>query len=210
VQQIGVSDSASTLKLYKTNWNELGNADNINDFFSKFSNDVGENYYHDFFVEVNKKFSQKWKGTFMYANQFYNRNMVQFGSPNAGYQNIFSNIFVVDLTWKYSSNSALRFETQGFLTDNRSNPNAGSWVTAILEWSPNTNFFIALIDQYNYGNPDPNLQLHYALITGGYTTGAHRISMSYGKQRAGIFCVGGVCRNVPASNGVAISITSSF
>jgi hypothetical protein len=34
--------------------------------------------------------------------------------------------------------------------------------------------------------------------------------MSYGKQRAGIFCVGGVCRNVPASNGFAISITSSF
>jgi hypothetical protein len=49
-------------------------------------------YYHDAFIEVNKKFSKVWKGTFMYANQFYNRNMVQFGSPNAGYENILSHI----------------------------------------------------------------------------------------------------------------------
>jgi len=34
--------------------------------------------------------------------------------------------------------------------------------------------------------------------------------LMYGKQREGIFCVGGVCRNVPASNGVTLTITSSF
>jgi hypothetical protein len=67
-----------------------------------------------------------------------------------------------------------------------------------------------VLDQYNYGNPESQLKLHYFLVTAGYTKGPHRISMSYGKQRAGIFCVGGVCRNVPASNGIAISITSSF
>ena len=44
----------------------------------------------------------------------------------------------------------------------------------------------------------------------GYTNKANRISLGYGRQRAGIFCVGGVCRTVPASNGLSISITSSF
>ena len=44
----------------------------------------------------------------------------------------------------------------------------------------------------------------------GYTQGANRLSITYGKQRAGLFCVGGVCREVPASNGFSISLTSSF
>ena len=70
--------------------------------------------------------------------------------------------------------------------------------------------FVAIFDQYNYGHPDPNLRIHYYLGTAGYNSGPHRIAVSYGKQSAGIFCVGGVCRNVPASNGLAISVTSSF
>ena len=32
----------------------------------------------------------------------------------------------------------------------------------------------------------------------------------YGKRREGIFCIGGVCRAVPASNGFEITFTSSF
>lgn len=210
INQIGVKDSSTAMHLYTTEWNLLPDSKNIGEFLGRFSKDIGDQYYHDFFIEVTRKINKHWKMNFMYANQFYNRNIVQFGSSSAGYQNILSNIVVVDLTWKYSSNSALRLETQGFFTDNKSNPNAGSWVTGMLEWTPNTNIFIAVLDQYNYGNPDPNLQLHYALVSAGYTSGPHRIMLSAGKQRAGIFCVGGVCRNVPASNGVSISITSTF
>lgn len=193
LKQIGVNDTNSTMKLYKTNYNEIGTA-----------------YYHDFFIEINKKFSKHLKGTFMYANQFYNKNIVQFGSPNAGYKNIEANIGVIDITYKYKSNSAIRFETQCLVKDNKDTLNLGSWVTGMIEWTPNTHWFVAVLDQYNYGNPVENLKLHYFLVSAGYTSGPHRISMSYGKQRAGIFCVGGVCRNVPASNGLAISITSSF
>ncbi len=193
LKQRGVSDSTSTLKLYKTLYNEFG-----------------VDYYHDFFVEINKKFSKKWKGTFMLCNQFYNKNIVQFGSKFAGFNNIKSNIIVADITWKYKSNSALRFEAQQLFRDNKDKLNLGSWVVGLIEWTPNTNWFVAVLDQYNYGNADSKLRLHYLLGTAGYTSGPHRISVSYGKQRAGIFCVGGVCRTVPASNGFAISITSSF
>lgn len=193
LKQINVNDSATSMTLYKTNYNE-----------------IGENYYHDFFIEVNKKFTKKLKGTFMYANQFYNKNIVQFGSKSAGYKNILANIGVIDITYKYKSNSAIRFETQCLVKDNKDTLNLGSWVTGMIEWTPNSHFFVAVLDQYNYGNPVEKLRLHYFYASTGYTNGPHRISISYGKQRAGIFCVGGVCRTVPASNGFALSITSSF
>ncbi|MCA6437636.1 MAG: hypothetical protein IM600_15755 [Bacteroidetes bacterium] len=193
LKQNGVNDSTTTMTLYRTKYTEFGT-----------------DLYSDFFIEINKKFSKKFKGTFLFARQFYNKNIVQFGSINAGYKNIHSNIGVIDLTYKYKSSSAIRFETQCLLTDNSDAKNLGSWVTGMLEWTPNSHFFLAILDQYNYGNAVSDLRLHYLYGSAGYTAGPHRISVSYGKQRAGIFCVGGVCRVVPASNGVAISITSSF
>lgn len=193
LKQIGVNDSTTTSKLYKTDYAE-----------------VGDTYYQDFFIEVNKKFSKKWKGSFLYSHQFNNINVVQHGTKTGPYKNAISEIVVVDITYKYKSNSAIRFEAQGMFRDNKDSLNLGSWAVGMIEWTPTTNFFLAVLDQYNYGNPDETLKLHYFLVSAGYTNGPHRISMSYGKQRQGIFCVGGVCRVVPASNGVAISITSTF
>jgi hypothetical protein len=219
LKKVNVDDSLEQMTLYSAKYFE-----------------VGQVYYNDFFIEVTKKFTPKWKGTFMYAHQFYNRNVVQYGNPNAGYENLKPHIGVADVTWKYSTNSSLRFESQVYISENQHNPNAGSWTTNMVEWSPSTHFFLAVLDQYNFTNPNEDqivatvkdnlvtdvltslgmdrlagqLNLHYFLISAGYTTGPHRISLSMGKQRAGIFCVGGVCRNVPASNGVALSITSSF
>jgi hypothetical protein len=199
LKQIPVSDSLTTQYFYKTHWEE-----------------VGDPYYHDFVVEINKKFSKKVKGTFVYANQFYNRNIIQFASGNAGYEDLQSNIGVIDLSYRYKTSSTIRLELQGLFADDQemitnSNLKAkGNWAAALIEWSPNGNWWVAVYDQYNYGNPDSKLQIHYYLGTFGYNKGPHRISMSYGKQSAGIFCVGGVCRTVPASNGITLSITSSF
>lgn len=193
LKQINVNDSTTTSKLYKTDYNQ-----------------VGQTYYQDFFVEINKKFSKKWKGTFMYLHQFNNINVVFHGTQTGEYKNAISEIGIVDLTYKYKNNSAIRLEMQAMFRDNKDTLNLGSWATAMLEWTPTTNWFVAVLDQYNYGNPVEHLKLHYLLVSAGYTKGPHRISLSYGKQRQGIFCVGGVCRVVPASNGVAISITSSF
>jgi hypothetical protein len=52
--------------------------------------------------------------------------------------------------------------------------------------------------------------VHYYFAMIGYVNGPTRISVSYGRQRQGIFCAGGVCRFVPASSGLSISISSSF
>jgi len=52
--------------------------------------------------------------------------------------------------------------------------------------------------------------LHYYNVAAGYTQGATRIALRYGRQREGLLCVGGVCRYVPQSTGLTLSITSSF
>lgn len=199
LKQIPVNDSSTAMTFYRTSWS-----------------DIGKDYYHDIFVEVNKKISKQVKTTFMYCNQFYNRNIVQFGAENAGYSNVKSHIAVIDIAYKYATSKTIRLETQGLFAENKNmitNSNLvarGNWATMLIEWSPSSNWFFAVYDQYNYGNPSKNLQIHYYLGTFGYNNGPHRISVSYGKQSAGIFCVGGVCRTVPASNGITLSITSSF
>ena len=68
----------------------------------------------------------------------------------------------------------------------------------------------SVLDQYNYGNKEEAKKIHYFFGTVGYINKANRFTLSYGRLRAGTLCVGGVCRVVPASNGVSFSITSSF
>ena len=227
LKQYAVNDSTTNLNYYVTKWDfaELGNGKEIrvdsvvNGF--QYKTDLGSfssnyKYYQDFFIEINKKFNKKLKATFVYAHQFYNRNIIQFNSTNAGYKNLETDIAVVDLTYKYKSSGSIRFEFQGLFAGNQnteSNSNLvakGNWATGLIEWWPNSHFFIAVFDQYNYGNPNNDLKIHYYLGSVGYNKDAHRISLSYGKQSAGIYCVGGVCRVVPASNGITLSITSSF
>ncbi|MES2681851.1 MAG: DUF6029 family protein [Bacteroidota bacterium] len=199
LKPVGVNDSLTSQTFYKTDWT-----------------DIGTEYYHDFFIEVSKKFTKKIKGTFLFANQFYNRNIIQFNAENAGYKALKSTIGVIDISYKYRASSTIRLELQGLFAetpDMITNSNLvakGNWAAALIEWSPTGNWFIAAYDQYNYGNPTIKSQIHYYLGTFGYNQGPHRIAVSYGKQSAGIFCVGGVCRTVPASNGLTLSITSSF
>ncbi len=187
-----VKDTTTTMNYYSTRWDEIGDA-----------------YYHDFFIEIQRKISKKWKFTALYSNQFYNKNIVMFGSPNAGYPNMQAHIGVLDVTYKYKSHSAIRMEAQ-FREAYHIDKNGGSWLVGLLEWTPSSHFYLTLIDQYNYNNPNTALRLHYYTAGMGFIKESNRISITYGKQRAGVFCVGGVCRNVPASNGISISITSTF
>ncbi len=63
---------------------------------------------------------------------------------------------------------------------------------------------------YNYGNDDPELRNHYYSIGSSYRYKSSRIALAYGRQRGGLVCVGGVCRNVPESTGFSLSLNTSF
>lgn len=205
----GINSSADSIKQlrYSTNY---GN--------------VGDEFYHDFNIEITKKLSKKLKFTLMYANQFLNQSVVQFNTlDKEEHPDVSSHIGVLDITYKYKSNSAIRFETQGFFGTydykeakyesngelNKKN-NTGSWLSGLIEWTPTSHWSITVADQYNYNNPIESKRVHYYFGMIGYVNGPTRISLSYGRQRQGIFCAGGVCRFVPSSSGLSLSISSSF
>ena len=162
-----------------------------------------EVYFRDFNVEVTRKINKSLKLKASYFNFVFNNDVMKLaGSPGT----FFVDIAVLDVLYKFNKTNSLRTEVQGLWTKQ----DQGNWATFLMEYTLAPHWFFSFMDQYNYGNPINNRRLHYPIFSTGYNSGGNRISVSYGRQRAGIFCVGGVCRTVPASNGVTLSITSSF
>ncbi|HNX44161.1 MAG TPA: DUF6029 family protein [Bacteroidales bacterium] len=162
-----------------------------------------ELYYRDINLEIGHKFSKKFKGILTLMHEDYNIEVIE-GHP--GEEMVHANIAIADLTYKFTDTHSLRGEFQVLQTKQ----DDGSWLTGLLEYTIAPKWFFSVTDMYNYGNDDSDNRLHYPLVAVAYNNNANRIQVSYGKQREGIVCVGGVCRNVPASNGFTISITSSF
>jgi hypothetical protein len=161
-----------------------------------------EVFFRDFYVEINQKFGKKFKASLMYSHQIYNKSVIQ----KAGFPTIHSDIVVADLTYRLKGEGTVRLELQNLST----NDDHQDWAQVMVEYTVNSHWFIAALDQYNYGNEHVSERYHYPNATVGYNKNANRITLSYGKQRAGIFCVGGICRLVPASNGITLTVTSSF
>lgn len=172
----------------------------------------GRQLYMDANIEISQKVSKAVKFNLMYMYLMVDKNLVQgFGTtPRV----INSHIVVADVSYKFLPKHTLRFEVQTLQTkqemdhlDDRTN---GSWMMGLIEYTFSPHFFVSIMDQWNYDNPNPEFKIHYITGTVGYSIGSTRITFSYGRQRAGIICIGGVCRQVPASNGFTLSIMSSF
>ncbi|MCH3924058.1 MAG: DUF6029 family protein [Bacteroidales bacterium] len=165
-----------------------------------------EEYWEEINLEVNKKFSKDYKMNFMYSYQTF--NPIAFG--HEGNPFIYAHIFVVDGTYKLSTHNSLRGEVEWLLTKQDYDEFAkGNWLQGTLEYNLLGRWFFAASDQWNYGTEQGD-KIHYYNLSVGCTYNTTRVSISYGKQRQGILCIGGVCREVPASNGLFATITSSF
>ena len=163
----------------------------------------GALYFQDFNVTFKKKLSKKVKLILEYMNLTYNIEVIE-GHPEEPV--VHANIGVVDLTWRIASKKSLRVEYQQMFTKQ----DKGDWAMALVEFNIAPHWFFAVQDQYNYGNPDESMRLHYFTGNVAYVYGPHRISLGYGRQREGLLCVGGVCRQVPPANGFTINISSNF
>lgn len=164
----------------------------------------GTLFFREFSMKISKKFTKDLKGVFIYLNQVYDKDIIE-GHHNE-YGKIYSHIGVADITYKLSSLHSLRLEAQTLLT----RQDKGNWASMGLEYTIAPKYFISVADEYNYGNTDPGSRTHYFNVAAGYLLNTTRIAVAYGRQREGIVCVGGVCRQVPASSGLSIAITSSF
>ncbi len=179
-------------------------AENNIGYESNFWSVGDELYFRDFNLEIAHKFSKNFKGTFSYMYQKYNLWALKGPESKDEFANI--NVFVADMTYKFSPTHSLRGEVQTLFTKE----DEGDWAMLLFEYSIAPQWFFTASDLYNFGNEDKDRRFHYPLVGIAYNNKANRIALSYGKQREGIVCVGGVCRVVPASNGVTLSITSSF
>lgn len=156
----------------------------------------------DINVDVERQWNRSWKTTLLYSRQEWN--------PNHGFTpgTYVSNIFVVDATWKISRKSSLRAEVQYLLSYDYE----GDWVAGLLEYSLAPRWSVFAQDMYNIDKTEANGKRDVNYYSGGfsYTKNRTRIQLSYGRNRAGYVCSGGVCRYQPAYTGVNLSLTSSF
>ncbi len=180
---------------------------------------LGVAYFRDANIEISRKINKKLKLIGTYANLLYNTDFVQ---GVKGKEIVHAHVGVLEINYKINSVHAIKGELQTLFTKQ----DKGNWVTAFVEYTVSPHYFFALMDQYNVvsynnlsakyvehnygGTTDKIYRLHYPYASVGYLKNTSRIAVNYGKQRAGITCIGGVCRAVPASNGFSVSITTTF
>lgn len=184
-------------------WNALGGTFSINnpkDYDVDFIG-FGRKYFHDYNIEVVKKFTNKWYTIFAYINQYYDKRLVE---GQAGL--VKTNILSAEGTYKFSSTRSLRVlgEHMWASADKK------NWASATLEYNMNLKWSLFTTDLYNYGNDEAKKRNHYFIFGSAYRHKSTRLSVSYGRQRGGLICVGGVCRFVEENSGVTVSLNTTF
>ena len=185
------------------------NRDHTPMFFSVINEEL---YFRDLNFDLKKKISKKVKVMLNYLNVIYNKDVIE--GKIIG-KNVHARIGIAEVNYKIKPKHTLRSEFQ-YLSVDKSDEyykDQGDWVMGLVEYTFSPHWFFAFVDQYNGGYTSEGKiyeAVHYLNISCGYTQGTNRFELGYGKIREGIFCVGGVCRNVPSSNGFTLNITSSF
>lgn len=205
-------------------WNFHANLSMFNTLEHKdyYSGDLREsrNVWVDFNFDVERQWNKTLKTTFFYSFQRWDEEINHFDAPDAHYCR--SHIFVGDVTYKFNKKHSMRFEAQ-YLS---SNDYEGDWVAATIEYNFAPKFSFYVSDMWNceemrdgiYGNYYMNINtfeynhelLHYYQVGASYTHNSLRAQLSYGRNRAGYVCSGGVCRFQPAYTGLNLAITLSF
>jgi len=174
--------------------------------------DNEELFFRDFNIDFKKKITKKVKVMANYLDIIYNKDVIQ--GKNIG-KNIHARVGILELNYKLKPKHTVRGEFQYLAVDKSEEyySDQGDWVMGLVEYTFSPHWFFAFVDQYNGGYSSEGKTyeaVHYLNISCGYSKGTNRFELGYGKVREGVFCVGGVCRNVPSSNGFTLNITSSF
>lgn len=150
----------------------------------------------DISADAECHWNRKLKTTFLYSRQEW--------SPSHGFQErtYVSNIFVADAQYKFNRKFALRGELQYLLSKDYE----GDWLAALVEvtFAPHWNVYVS--EMYNSGLT----KQHYYNAGFSWSKGVTRVQLSYGRNRAGYICSGGVCRFTPAYTGLNLLLTTAF
>jgi hypothetical protein len=173
---------------------------NADGFTSNYTAFGKSQYFGDLSLEFKKKLSKKTTATFFYQNLYYNKSVIEGGL----YDNIKAQVTVADFLFRYTRKKSFRLELQHLATwqDHK------NWAGVLAELSPVAKWTWFVQSLYNYGNTIK--KINYYTFGSSYSFNATRLMLGFGRQRAGLVCVGGVCRQVPANTGLNISMTTSF
>jgi hypothetical protein len=175
-----------------------------------------ELYYSDVNIEVQRKFGKDFKATLTYINLDYNQDVIERRSTPGEkvYGIINANFVCLELWFKTSKSQSLRTELQYMAVTHEEGAKKaiqnGDWVMALAEYTVAPHWYFTVFNEYNFGNYDPELRVHYPNASIAYSKDALRLQAGYGRVRGGILCVGGICRPVPASNGMTLNVTYTF
>ena len=152
-------------------------------------------------VEITKKWNNKWQSVFTYINQYYNKKYIL---DTTGEVN--TNIVAAEVTYKFTATRSIRIMGEHMWADS----DKKNWAGSTIEMNLNSKFSMYVSDLYNYGNELDYYRNHYYNVGGAFRKKSTRIALNYGRQRGGLVCVGGVCRFVPESSGLSLSLNTSF
>lgn len=161
---------------------------------------LGERYYSDFNVDIRKRFSSSWNTALVYIYQDYNTDRIQETEGR-----VFATTAVWDNIFKINKNS-LKVELQHQWADS----SYRNWAAGLTEFNFKKNWSVFVSDMYNYDNEDVEKQMHYYTFGAVFRKNSTRVQASYGRQRGGLLCVGGVCRMVPENTGFTLNINTTF
>ena len=176
-------------------------------------------FFRDINFEIDKKISSNWHTTAQYINLYYDIETIE---GHAGAPPVQANIAFVDVTYKINRKQSLRLEVQGLWeaevhkgyeyeeSEKKDYQKRGDWAAALLEYTISPHWSFSIADKWNYGNPVEEFRDHYFTGTVSYIRETTRIMLSAGRQSEGVVCVGGVCRTVPASSGISLTVSTSF
>jgi len=175
---------------------DLANRTYKSDYFG-----FGNKNFSDFNVSLNKKWSKKTKTILTFMSLFYDKDYLEekIGQINAS-------IVAAEVNYKINSKKSTRLQLEHLFTQN----DKKNWLAGSLEFNFSNKFSLYANEQYNYGNDFNDDKIHYYNIGGNYNTGKTRVSLNYGRQRGGLICIGGICRFVPNSTGLSVSLNTNF
>ena len=169
-------------------------------------------YIRDINFDISRKFSKGFKAKYAFFHFDFNTLATPVTTDFKGIVN--ANVHVVETQVRIKKGHSLRTELQAMFTgiDEKTGQkqDKGDWATVLAEYSVSPHWFFSVLDQYNFGNPDPDQRVHYVYGTVGRIEG-HTASPSGmesgGKASSASAASAAPC---PASNGFEITFTSSF
>lgn len=183
-------------------WHGLkGTYDDINRVYEAEFIGFGQKFYTDYSIEIRKNMNKKWTSIFTYLQQYYNAKYVE---ETVGEIN--TNTVVWDNLYNFSGSKTLKVELQHQWAD----ASFKNWAAGLVEYNFNSNWSVFNNNLYNYGNTDSAKKINYYSLGTTYAKNATRVQLSYGRQRGGLVCIGGVCRFVPESSGLTLNFNYSF